>query len=226
MRLNKALAQTTHLSRRHADEAILCGEVTINGHTAKLGQKINPSSDQVKYKGKLLNVQPKQHEYFLFHKPKGYITAKSDPEGKPTIYDILPKKLHHLNPVGRLDLNTSGLLILTNDGPFIQKMAHPSFQIKKMYEAKIRGVLPEKLIERIKRGIRLEDGLARFENLQLMRVVGKNSWFRVTVTEGRNRLIRRVFDQVGFSVVKLKRLQMGHYCLNKLPIGVYQPFRP
>src|SRR3989344_872628 len=106
MRLNKALAHITDLSRRHADEAILCGEVTINGKPAKLGQKINPYLDQIRYKGHLLNARPKISEYYLFHKPKGYITAKSDPEGKPTIYDILPKKLHHLNPVGRLDLNS------------------------------------------------------------------------------------------------------------------------
>ncbi|MBI2608656.1 MAG: rRNA pseudouridine synthase [Deltaproteobacteria bacterium] len=224
-RLNKVIAQSGLASRRSADNLIAQGKVWVNGHKASLGDKVNPFKDSIRVGKKPLQFKTKK-EYFIFHKPKGYLTTKFDPEGKPTIYDLLPKKLSHLFPVGRLDFNSSGLLILTNDGDFAQKISHPKHETQKIYQVKVRGIPTPKILEVMLQGIRLPDGVARFKSLKLFKTVGKNTWFEVVVTEGRNRLIRRVFEKFGYGVLKLKRTQIDRYKLAHLPTGHLRQFFP
>ena len=215
-RLNKVIAQAGIASRRGADELIRNGVVFVNNKRATLGALVNRYHDQIRVGKKMLTVKKK--EYYLFHKPKGCLTSKSDPDGKPTIYDLLPRQLQHLFPVGRLDFNSAGLLILTNDGEFANQLSHPSFQVKKVYQVKVRGKPPEKVINLFKKGILLEEGRAYFNDVKKIKEIGKNSWFEVTVTEGRNLFIRRMFEKFGFGVVKLKRTQMGDFSLGKLKV--------
>ncbi len=226
-RLNKVIAQAGIASRRGADELIRNGQVFVNNKPARLGVLVNTHHDHIRVGKKTLSL--KRKEYYLFHKPKGCLTTKIDPDGKPTIYDLLPPRLHHLFPVGRLDFNSSGLLILTNDGDLSHELSHPSFQVKKVYQVKVRGKPPEKVINLFKKGILLETcprengelklGRASFNDIRKIKEVGKNSWFIVTVTEGRNLFIRRMFEKFGFGVVKLKRIQMGNFSLGKLKMG-------
>jgi len=216
-RLNKIIAQSGIASRRKADELIREGRVTINGKKATVGELVNPAQDCIKVGNRIIGLKAK--EYYLFHKPKGCLTTRKDPDNKPTIYGLLPERLHHLFPVGRLDFNTSGLLILTNDGDFAQKLTHPTYKEERVYQVKIKGTPDERIIALLKRGFKLEDGRAHFDNIRKYKEVGKNSWFVVTVSEGRNRLVRRAFEKFNYTVVKLKRIKMGKFELRHLKPG-------
>ncbi len=216
-RLNKIIAQAGVASRRGADQLIRDGRVTINGKRAQVGELVDLAKDHVKVGTRSLILKKK--EYYIFHKPKGCLTTRKDPDDKPTIYDLLPEKLHHLFPVGRLDFNTSGLLILTNDGDFAQKLTHPNYKEERVYQVKIQGNPDERIISLLKRGFKLEDGMAHFDSIRKYKEVGKNSWFFVTVSEGRNRLVRRAFEKFNYNVVKLKRIKMGKFQLKNLKPG-------
>lgn len=223
-RLNKIIAQAGVASRRKADELIRDGRVTVNGKKASVGELVDLSKDHIKVGNRSIELKVK--EYFLFHKPKGCLTARKDPDNKPTIYDFLPERLHHLFPVGRLDFNTTGLLILTNDGDFAQKLTHPSYKEERVYQVKIQGTPNEKIISLLKKGFKLEDGRARFDDIRKFKEVGKNSWFTVSVSEGRNRLVRRAFEKFNYTVVKLKRVKMGKFELRGLQPGELKKISP
>src|SRR5919206_796012 len=189
-RLQKLIAAAGVASRRHAEELIAAGRVTVNGEVIKeLGTKADPEKDHIKVNGKLINPQLQSREkvYVLLNKPKGYLSSVSDPEGRPLVTELLPPSLGRLHPVGRLDFNTEGLLLLTNDGDFTNYITAARNRVDKVYEVKVKGVPPESGIQRLRRGVTLEDG-ARTAPARIARTgeTNTNSWFEVVLQEGRN----------------------------------------
>jgi 23S rRNA pseudouridine2605 synthase len=212
-RLQKLIAAAGIASRRHAEEMISAGEVTVNGQVVTTpGTKADPERDHIKVRGRLINPVLKGREkiYILLNKPRGVLTSLADPEGRPLVTELLPTSLGRLHPVGRLDFNTEGLLLLTNDGEFTNFITQASNKVAKVYEAKVKGLPPESAIDRLRRGIVLDDG-ARTAPAEIKRLDESetNSWFEIILHEGRNQQIRRMFDAIGHSVVKLRRVRIG-----------------
>jgi 23S rRNA pseudouridine2605 synthase len=223
-RLNKLIAQAGIASRRGADELIAAGEVTVNGETVtEAGMKADPEKDHIKVRGKLINAKISNREkvYILLNKPKGYLSSAADPEGRKLVTDLV-KGYGKLHPVGRLDYNTEGLIILTNDGEFTNFVAS-SRTIPKVYEVKVKGLPNENAINKLRRGIRLEDGFKTAPaEIKELKGTDKNGWYEVTLFEGHNQQIRKMFDAVGHSVVKLKRTAIGSINYDRLPTGAYR----
>ena len=225
-RLQKLIAAAGIASRRHAEELIAAGEVTINGKmVTELGAKADPETDHIKVKGRLLNplLQKHEHVYVLLNKPKGYLSSMADPKGRPLVTDLIPSRLGRLHPVGRLDFNTEGLLLLTNDGEFTNLITSARNRIAKVYEVKVKGVPPESAIERLRRGIAIGKGERTAPaEVRKLREIKANSWFEVILHEGRNQQIRRMFDAIGHSVVKLRRTRIGTLDDRGLPLGKWR----
>ncbi|HEY8188862.1 MAG TPA: pseudouridine synthase [Pyrinomonadaceae bacterium] len=212
-RLQKLIANAGIASRRHAEEMIVAGEVTVNGKVVtELGTKADPETDHIKVRGKLINpsLEKKEKVYVLLNKPRGYLSSVSDPEGRPTVLELLPASLGRLYPVGRLDFNTEGLLLLTNDGEFTNYITSARNKVEKVYEGKVKGVPDEQAIARLRRGITLEDG-TRTAPAKIRRLgeTETNAWFEILLHEGKNQQIRRMFDAIGHSVIKLRRSRIG-----------------
>lgn len=210
-RLQKLIAQAGIASRRAAEELIKAGEVSVNGEiVTELGTKADPAKDHIKVRGKLINtkLQTQHHVYILLNKPKGVLSSVSDPEGRTLVTDLVkvPGRLH---PVGRLDYNTEGIIILTNDGEFTNKVSS-SKTIPKVYQVKTKGIPTDVAIRKLARGVRLEDGFKTAPaDIKALKPTNKNGWYEVTLYEGHNQQIRKMFDSVGHSVVKLKRIAIG-----------------
>jgi len=225
-RLQKLIAQAGIASRRHAEELITAGQVTINGKVVtELGTKADPARDHIKVRGKLINplIQEREKVYVLLNKPRGYLSSVSDTEDRPLVTDLLPASLGKLHPVGRLDFNTEGLLLLTNDGEFTNFITAARNQVAKVYEVKVKGLPPAAAIERLRRGVMLEDGThAASSEITRVRETDSNAWFEVMLHQGRNQQIRRMFDLIGFSVVKLRRVRIGFLCDEKLRPGQWR----
>jgi 23S rRNA pseudouridine2605 synthase len=223
-RLQKLIAQAGIASRRGAEELIRAGEVSVNGEiVTELGTKANIETDHIKVRGKLINPRLEKREkvYILLNKPRGFLSSASDPEGRPLVVDLV-KGYGKLHPVGRLDFNTEGLIILTNDGDFTNLVAS-SKKIPKVYEVKTKGIPNENAINKLRRGIRLDDGFKTAPaEIKTLNPTAKNGWFEVTLKEGHNQQIRKMFDAVGHSVVKLKRIAIGHITYDQLPVGAYR----
>ena len=224
-RLQKLIAQAGIASRRAAERLIEAGEVSVNGKiVTEQGTKADPETDHIKVGGKLINPKIGKREtvYLLLNKPKGYLSSAADPEGRKLVTDLIPPKFGKLHPVGRLDYNTEGLIILTNDGDFTNLVAS-SKTVEKIYEVKVKGLPNANAINKLRRGVRLEDGFktapAQIEELNHTE---NNGWYRVTLTEGHNQQIRKMFDSVGHSVVKLKRTAIGHIKDDRIPVGAYR----
>lgn len=229
-RLQKLIAQAGLASRRHAEELITAGAVTVNGVTVtELGSKADPQHDQIAVRGTLINplLAEKQKVYVLLNKPKGYLTSVSDPEGRHLVMELVPPELGRLHPVGRLDYNTEGLLILTNDGALTNFVTAAKNGVAKVYEVKVKGTPPEFALERLRRGIALDDG-ARTAPAEIVRrkETEANAWFTVTLHEGRNQQIRKMFDAIGHSVLKLRRVAIGPIRDNEMPIGAWRHLLP
>jgi 23S rRNA pseudouridine2605 synthase len=219
-RLNKHLALTLGISRREADELIEKGRVTIGDLTATLGARYH-ADDIVLVDGKPLSAAPTPLIYLALNKPVGYVCSRRAQGESPTIYDLLPKTYHHLKPVGRLDRNSSGIILLTNDGDFAYQMTHPKFHKTKVYFVKLDHDLEplhQQMISDF--GVQLEDGHSQ---LTLMRL-GDNdrTQWQVTMSEGRNRQIRRTFAALGYTVVRLHRVNFGNYALGDIPRGKFK----
>ncbi|HRQ86837.1 MAG TPA: pseudouridine synthase [Candidatus Saccharibacteria bacterium] len=217
-RLNKELALQLGISRREADSLIERGEVSINGDAAQLGSRVTPT-DTVSVKGKPLERQA-QHMYFALHKPPGYVSSRKKQGRTPTIYSLLPKSLHHLKPVGRLDKDSSGLMLLTNDGDFAFRMTHPSFYKIKTYTVTLDTPLQplhQQMITDI--GVDIGDGKSQ---LGLERIDDSRTAWTVTMHEGRNRQIRRTFASLGYTVTGLHRLTFGAYSLGDIKPGEHE----
>jgi 23S rRNA pseudouridine2605 synthase len=212
-RLQKLIAAAGIASRRHAEELIAAGRVTVNGKVIKeLGTKADPEKDHIKVNGKLINpqLQAREKVYVLLNKPKGYLSSVSDPEGRPLVTELLPPSLGKVHPVGRLDFNTEGLLLLTNDGEFTNFITAARNRVEKVYEVKVKGVPTDSGIQRLRRGIVLDDGTrtapAKIEKLNETQT---NAWYEVLLHQGRNQQVRRMFEMIGHSVLKLRRVRIG-----------------
>ncbi len=220
-RLQKLIAAAGIASRRHAEEMISAGQVTVNGQVVtELGTKADPAHDHIKVRGKLINplLESREKIYVLLNKPRGYLSSVADPEDRPLVTQLVPQSLGRLHPVGRLDFNTEGLLLLTNDGDFTNFITAARNRVRKVYEVKVKGVPPESAIERLQKGIRLDDGV-RTAPAEIKRIdeSDANSWFEVVLHEGRNQQIRRMFDAIGHSVTKLRRIRIGFLTDEQLP---------
>lgn len=225
-RLQKLIAAAGIASRRHAEELIAGGEVTVNGKVVtEAGTKADPTRDHIKVRGRLINplLASREKVYVLLNKPRGYLSSVSDPEGRPLVTELIPASLGRLHPVGRLDFNTEGLLILTNDGELTNYITAARNRVSKVYEAKVKGLPPEQSIERLRRGIVLDDGV-RTAPAEIKRVdeTETNAWFEVVLHEGRNQQIRRMFDAIGHSVLKLRRVRIGTLSDDKLAPGQWR----
>lgn len=212
-RLQKLIAAAGIASRRHAEEIIAAGEVTINGKVVTTpGTKADPEQDHIKVRGRLINplLQTREKFYVLLNKPRGYLTSLADPEGRPLITELVPHSLGRLHPVGRLDFNTEGLLLLTNDGDFTNLITSARNHVAKVYAVKVKGVPPENAIARLRRGITLEDGVRTAPaEIEKIEESDTNCWYEVVLREGRNQQIRRMFEAIGHSVLKLRRVKIG-----------------
>lgn len=216
MRLNQFIARASGISRRAADAAITEGRVSINGKPAELGHTLQ-SDDQVTLDDKPLVLATTQT--IMLNKPVGYVCSR-DGQGSRTIYDVLPPELHHLKPVGRLDKDSSGLLLLTNDGQLAQELTHPSFQKTKIYKIALNKSLEPLHRQMIEdKGIMLDDGPSKLQ-LERLSETDNSNW-KVIMSEGRNRQIRRTFEALGYNVVKLHRTQFGNYMLKGLRVSQY-----
>jgi 23S rRNA pseudouridine2605 synthase len=224
-RLQKILARAGLASRREAERWIVEGRVSVNGAVIrKLGSQADPAKDSIKVDGK--RVQPAAAPlYYAFHKPPGIITTMNDPEKRPDLTPYLARlgERRRLFPVGRLDYNTTGLLLLTNDGEFALRLTHPRFGVKKLYRVKLSACPTHEDLARLRTGIRLEDGMSAPARARVVDKLKKNAWVEIEVREGRKREVRRIFEALGFFVEKLMRIKVGSVALGALPIGGLRP---
>ncbi|WP_018131949.1 pseudouridine synthase [Effusibacillus pohliae] len=215
-RLQKVLARAGVASRRKCEELIVAGKVTVNGQVVReLGMKVDPERDRIAVDGKLIEQERKV--YVLLNKPTGVVTTASDPRGRRTVLDIVQIK-ERVFPVGRLDMNTSGLLLLTNDGELANGLMHPRHEVEKRYRAEVKGEISEHALSRLEKGVLLEDGLTAPAKVKLIRRTPERSLFDITIHEGRNRQVRRMCEAVGHPVIKLQRVQLAF-----LTLGVLRP---
>ncbi|WP_447986736.1 pseudouridine synthase [Nitrospira sp. Nam74] len=222
VRLQKVIAASGLASRRKAEEWIAQGRVTINGKIVReLGTRIDPERDHVKVDGRhIKGVEP--YAYLLLNKPKGIVSTLNDPEGRPTIENLLHGVTLRVFPVGRLDFDTEGLMLLTNHGELAQALLHPRYHVAKVYLAKVKGVLNDEEISQLARGVKLEDGMTAPAMVKKVRKAEENSWLEVTIYEGRKHQIKRMFEVVGHPVLKLKRIKFGPLALGDLLPGEFR----
>ncbi|MDR0564051.1 MAG: pseudouridine synthase [Azoarcus sp.] len=210
-RLQKVLAQAGIASRRQIEAWIEEGRIQVNSQTATLGQKITPG-DRVKVNGRLVHLRThaRPPRVLIYHKPEGEIVSRDDPEGRPSVFEHLPSlRRGRWIAIGRLDFNTSGLLLFTDDGNLANQMTHPRYEVEREYAVRLLGELNDEQIKTLTEGIALEDGLARFIALRPEGGEGANRWYRVVLREGRNREVRRMFEAVGIIVSRLMRVRFG-----------------
>jgi len=221
-RVQKIISAAGIASRRHAEKLITAGRVSINNVVAtELGVKADAQKDVIRIDGATISIE-KTLLYIALHKPAGYITTLDDPEKRPTVIDLLPDVPERVYPVGRLDYDSSGLLLLTNDGDFAQKVQHPRFQTPKVYRVKIQGRLSKEELKQISKGVKLPDGMFKPENMQLEKFNDKSCWIRLTLREGKNRIIRRGFENTGHRVARLVREAIGSLTLEGLKEGEWR----
>lgn len=226
-RLQKIIANAGLASRRAAEDMIVRGQVTVNGERVdQLGAKADPDRDHIKVKGKLINplLASSGKRYLLVNKPKGYLSSASDPRGRPLVMELVPPPIRRgLHPIGRLDFNTDGLIILTNDGELTDALTKKG-RVEKAYHVKVKGSPTEEQLERLRRGVVIRGARtdpARISLIEKTKEAG-NAWYEVILREGKNQQIRRMFDSTGHSVVKLRRVRIGHVTDKDLSIGQYR----
>ncbi|HSJ31864.1 MAG TPA: pseudouridine synthase [Longimicrobiales bacterium] len=216
IRLQKFLAQAGVASRRSSEELITGGRVSINGRIAtELGVRVQPSDD-VRVDGKRIRSAPPQ--WFALHKPRGYMSTRSDPQGRRTLYDLVPPPMRRLFYVGRLDFDSEGLVLLTNDGDTAHRLLHPRYGIDREYDVELKEQVDDAALEALRRGVQLDDGRARAHTVRRKggrRVV-------LTLREGRKREVRRMFAELGYEVMRLRRVRYGPIRLGDLPAGEYR----
>jgi pseudouridine synthase len=230
-RLQKIIAKAGIASRRRAEEMIRDGHVTVNGRVVtELGTRADSVADHVKVDGKLI-TKPEKHRYIILYKPRQVMTTVNDPEGRPTVVDILKGVKERLFPVGRLDFQSEGLILLTNDGELAFQVSHPKHGSVKTYHVKVRGVPSERIIEKLARGITLDGKRTAPCEIARLRTTGRgeeegNSWFEVQLREGRTQQIRKMFSAVGHPVTKLRRVAIGQVRDSTLEAGQWRDLTP
>lgn len=224
MRIQKYLSRAGVASRRGAEELMVQGRVRVNGRVVtSLGSRIRPGEDRVEVDGR--PVEPEPFRWVALHKERGTVTTADDPHGRPTVYDDLPTALEGLAYVGRLDLGTSGLLLLSNEGDAVHRMLHPSFEVDREYEATVRGTPDRRALDRLTSGVELEDGVARAVEAELLAADSGgrgNAVVRLVLREGRKREVRRMLDAVGHPVRRLRRTRFGPVRLGDLEPGAWR----
>ena len=222
VRLQKVIADAGVASRRKAEELITAGRVTVNGQVVReLGTRVDPERDHVKVDGRHLKP-PQPQSFIMLNKPKGVLSTLSDPAGRPTIQHLLHGVSLRMFPVGRLDYDTEGLLLLTNDGNIAQALLHPRYHVPKTYRAKLKGVLTDDDIQQLERGVQLEDGVTAPAVLKKGGKAEANSWIEITIYEGRKHQVKRMFEAVGHPVLRLERIRFGPLSLGGLPPGQFR----
>lgn len=223
-RLQKIIAAAGIASRRKAEEMIVAGEVAVNGKVVKeLGVKADPERDHIKVRGRLINAKLKHQEkiYILLNKPLGVLTSRSDPKNRPLVVDLVGPYRDKVHPVGRLDFNTEGLLLLTNDGDFTNLITGAK-QAPKVYEVKVKGKPSEYQIAMLERGVTIDGKRTAPAAIRLIEESETNAWYRITLHEGRNQQIRKMFDHIGHSVIKLRRVAIGFLKNERLKPGEFR----
>lgn len=225
-RLQKFLAAAGIASRRKSEELIKQGRVKVNGCVVMtLGTKIDPDKDKIHIDGKLLNTK-EEPVYILLNKPKGYISTVRDTLGRKTVMDLIPKNIGRLYPIGRLDSQTTGLLLLTNDGELTYKLTHPKHEFTKTYHALVKGKITPEAVNQLEKGVYLEDGLTAPAKVNVLEIKGGKSLVEITIHEGKNKQVRRMFKAVGFPVQNLKRTSFGFLNLKGVPLGKFRMLTP
>lgn len=221
-RLQKIIAAAGITSRRAAEELILNGRVAVNGVVVtELGSKADPASDLITLDGKPIKPAEKLY-YVLLHKPAGYVTSLKDPQGRHLVTELVTDIPERLFPVGRLDYNSEGLLLLTNDGGWANRLMHPRHQVDKEYHVRVRGKVDPQQLKRLAEGVELEDGPTAAATVRLLRNEQLNDWLSITIREGRNRQVRRMCAAVGLFVVRLRRIRYGNLTLGGLQPGEHR----
>lgn len=224
-RLQKFIATSGVASRRLAEELIAQGRIEVNGVViTEPGTRIDPELDQVRFDGEKLKPQA-QRVVLLLHKPVGFLSSAKDPDGRPLVYHLVPKDLA-LRTIGRLDFNTEGVLLFTNDGELAERLGHARYSVQRVYEARVRGIPTEMTLAALRRGVRLEDGPARVESVEIVKATENNAWLRLVLVEGRNREVRRLMERVGHPVVRLRRVAFAGLTVGALKHGDWRILLP
>ena len=222
MRLQKYLAQSGVASRRNAEKLIAEGHVAVNGETVtEMGVQVDETRDRITVDGKPVTLEEEKH-YIAYYKPLYEVTTASDPEGRPTVMDMFRDYPVRLYPVGRLDYDSEGLLLLTNDGELMNRLLHPSHEVPKVYLCRVSNLVSEEDLHRLRRGVMLDGRLTSPAEVRLIRHDELSSTVLVTIHEGRNRQVRRMFDEIGHQVVSLRRVGFGPIRLGDLPRGMWR----
>lgn len=217
VRLQKYLSQAGVASRRKAEQLITAGRVRINGTVVtELGVRVQPGRDRVQVDGR--RIQPALSEWYALHKPRGYMSTRSDPEGRPTLYELVPPALQKLFYVGRLDYDSEGLVLLTNDGDTAHRLLHPKYGVEREYEVELASDIESDALDRLRRGVELEDGPARAETARRR----SGNMISLTLREGRKREVRRMLEEVGHTVKRLRRTRYGPIRLGTLRVGEWR----
>jgi len=228
-RIQKILADAGVGSRREVERWIRQGRLIVDNKPAELGQRLG-GREKIFLDGKPLRIASggrRRRQFLVYYKPAGEITSRKDPDGRATVFDrIRPPRHGRWVTVGRLDINTSGLLLLTSDGELAHRLMHPSYEISREYAVRLLGRLSREQVRQLKEGVKLEDGMARFDEISSSGGSGRNLWYRVTLHEGRNREIRRVFEALDIPVSRLIRVRYGPIQLGDLHRGESRPLRP
>ncbi|ETJ97768.1 MULTISPECIES: pseudouridine synthase [Propionimicrobium] len=218
IRLQKVLAQAGVASRRASEEMIAEGRVEVNGEIVlRQGLRVDPDKDEIRVDGSRIPTA-RRHVYVVLNKPRGVVSTMDDPQGRETLLDYVDSRTR-LFHVGRLDTDTEGLILLTNDGEFTHRMTHPSYEVPKVYLVECEGRIENHALKRLKKGVTLEDGPARADNVKLVSRTESRSMVEVTLHEGRNRIVRRMFDTIGHPVRRLSRIKIGPVKLGRLKVG-------
>ncbi|HEX7017859.1 MAG TPA: pseudouridine synthase [Patescibacteria group bacterium] len=221
VKLHAYIAQQGVASRRKAEELISQGKVTVNGQVAVIGQRIDPTKDKISVNGRPLaagDTQTTKNVYYLVYKPVGYVSTTSDELGRKTVLDLLPKSATRtrLYPVGRLDVESEGLMLLTNDGELTNKLTHPSYNVPKTYQVLVKGIPTPKALDHLRKGVKLVDGFIEADELEVLRHEKGNTWLEITIHSGKNRIVRRMMRRVGYDVIRLIRTRVGDLTLAQL----------
>ncbi|QDP00882.1 23S rRNA pseudouridine(2605) synthase RluB [Thalassotalea sp. PS06] len=222
-KLQKVLARAGKGSRREMEAMISAGRVSVDGKVAYLGDRVE-GTEQIRLDGHAVKIVDEKEQIcrvLVYNKPEGEMCTRKDPEGRPTVFDRLPKLTgSRWIAVGRLDINTSGMLIFTNDGELANRLMHPSHEVEREYAVRVFGEIDEAMLQRLRNGVQLEDGMAKFKKITYRGGEGRNHWFHVVLTEGRNREVRRLWESQGVQVSRLIRVRYGDMTMERrLPLG-------
>jgi len=216
VKIHAFLAHQGVTSRRQAEEMIRLGRVKVNGQPALIGRRINPEVDRVEVDHRQVSAKATKPLYFLINKPVGYVSTTSDELGRKNVLDLLPKQTSRLYPVGRLDLDSEGLMLLTNDGDLAFRLTHPKFEVNKTYHVLIIGTPTELALNHLRKGVKLKEGFTQPAQVEELRTEGDNTWLAITIHEGRYHQVKRMLERVGYETLRLIRVSLGQFNLEML----------